>query len=298
MSPHQEVVQSCLVCGNNALRDIDLERALKKCDTCGYVFDSPRPSRDEIVAFYSRRGQYDQWVDDTAVRDALWQRRVRKMRRSRKPGSLLDVGAGIGQFLHHAGPFFSEVHGTEVSTAGIQVARERYGVELIQGQLDDLELQRTFDNVTMFHVLEHVPDPRATLVRCRDVLSDGGMLFLAVPNDVQSLRQRAKVRLGKLGVDRYARQGRLALPKISLDGAMQEIHLSHFTTKSLAYLLEHNGFDVVESSLDPYSVAQGKARAVDAALRAMTRVVQSVTGLNLYDTIWMAARRSGDRPQE
>jgi SAM-dependent methyltransferase len=286
------IIDACLVCDNPFPDDADVKNALKACGRCGHVFDSPRPATADIVAFYSRSEQYDRWIDDARSRDRLWQRRVAKLRERCRPGSLLDVGAGIGQFLDHARYLFNEVFGTEVSSSAVDIAKERYHLSLSLGELSDISFDRAFDNITMFHVLEHVPDPKATLLRCATLLAPGGMLFIAVPNDIESLKQRAKVLLGRLRIERYAIQGRLALPKITLDGTMPEIHLSHFTTSSLSCLLEATGFEVVDSSIDPYSVAVGKQRLLDTVLRVTAAACFRVTRTNFYDAIWMVGRRT------
>lgn len=286
-----EDIKACAVCLSNSLIDVDPDNRIRRCRDCGYVFDAPRPSAAEIISFYSRDNQYDSWLEGLESRDRLWQRRVAKLHRWRKAGSLLDVGTGIGQFLHHARPFFDEVLGTEVSTRAIELGRELYGLEIVQGSVENFPGDLQFDNITMFHVLEHVPNPRQALSRCAQLLRPGGILFLAVPNDVESAKQRTKIRLGKLGVRRYASQGRVALPQIILDGTASEIHLSHFTSATLTRLLAETGFSVCETSLDPYSLARGKARFADAFLRVTCGGILRVTKHNLYDTIWMVGRR-------
>ena len=96
-----ETLSACNVCGSDAIKRIDPECNLCRCGDCGYVFDSPRPNQPAIAAFYSQRGKYDSWLRDAVARDALLKRRLKMMLRHHSPGNLLDVGTGIGQFLHH-----------------------------------------------------------------------------------------------------------------------------------------------------------------------------------------------------
>lgn len=284
-----EVIDQCLVCGGSALEVVDADNALKGCQTCGFVFDSPRPTVEALIDFYSKPGQYDDWLDAEAARDRLWRARVLKMMPTRRAGSLLDIGTGIGQFLDHAKPFFNPVYGTEVSSSAIEIARARYGLELYQGQLDDLVFDRKFDNITMFHVLEHVPHPADLVGRCVELLEPGGKLYIAVPNELKSILKTVKRSLGRLGVKRYAAMSPLNIQKICLDGSMGEIHLSHFDDDSLRLLLQRAGLVVVESGLDPYSVATGRRGIIDRSLLKIGESVMRLTGNNIYDAIWMVA---------
>ena len=127
-----ETVAACNLCHSQTIRELDRDYNFCQCGACGYVFDSPRPTLDEIVAFYSQESKYDSWVDAAAARDALWKRRLEKLLPHRAEGNLLDVGTGIGQFLHHARPHFTDVQGTEVSASAVRVAQEKYGLKSIR----------------------------------------------------------------------------------------------------------------------------------------------------------------------
>ena len=117
-----EVVLSCNVCQSDRIQSVDPEFRFCRCDSCSYVFDSPRPSAQAVAVFYSQPEKYDSWLKAERSRDALWRRRLKKTLRHRSRGNLLDVGAGIGQFLHHARDRFTQVAGTEVSASAIRIA--------------------------------------------------------------------------------------------------------------------------------------------------------------------------------
>jgi SAM-dependent methyltransferase len=285
-----EVVPSCNVCRSDRIQNVDSEFNFCRCDSCGYVFDSPRPSVAEVAAFYSQPAKYDSWLKEERARDALWRRRTRKLLRHGAEGSLLDIGAGIGQFLHRAQPLFTQVAGTEVSESAVRIAREKYGIELYAGQAEELDLPlASFDNITLFHVLEHVPDPVRLIRRCRDLLRAQGVLAIAVPNDVWAWSSRIK-KLGKrLGLGPFQKFSPVL--GISRAGASREIHLSHFTPAVLRQLLEQSGLIVVEESLDPYYVSTGVRLLVDSIYYSLHRALHAALKINYYDTIWMIARK-------
>ncbi len=195
-----EIVLACGVCGSNRIQKIDSDFNFCRCESCGFIFDSPRPSFAEISAFYSQAGKYDVWLDGERARDLLWKRRLKKLLRTGAKGRLLDIGTGYGQFLHHARSHFAEVSGTEISESAVALAKEKYGLSLLAGEVEALGLPpQSFDTITLFHVLEHVPDPGKLVTLCHDLLRAQGILVIAVPNDVvawtlkdQEARQKAR----------------------------------------------------------------------------------------------------------
>jgi SAM-dependent methyltransferase len=284
-----EVVSTCAVCQSRAIEQVDSECNLCRCSRCGYVFDSPRPSQEDVIAFYSREEKYDSWINESAARDALWRRRLRMLLPYCAPGNLLDVGAGIGQFLHHARPYFTRVAGTEVSESAVRIAEERYGLVLHLGRLEDLKLPDSFyDTATLFHVLEHVPDPAQLVRRCHQLLRPGGALVIAVPNDVLAWGTRAK-RVGrKLGLPQFRKFSRsLGIPRA---GTSSEIHLSHFTPSVLRELVTNCGFTIVKEGLDPYYASAG-LRGLGDALYYMVHRTLFLFRLNRYEAIWLVARK-------
>ncbi|HYX52475.1 MAG TPA: class I SAM-dependent methyltransferase [Candidatus Limnocylindrales bacterium] len=287
-----EKLSECTICHSAQFEVLDEGCNITRCAGCGYIFDNPRPAAAELVRFYSNSGEYDGWLQDLAIRDRMWKRRLRIVKSTGKTGSLLDVGTGIGQFLDIARPFYSEVYGTEVSSTAVAIAREKYGLSIFEGTLEELKQQALqFDNISMFHVLEHVPDPRQSLATCHALLSDGGILMIAVPNEIASLRGFLKRILRRMGF-RTHQPGKLGIPLIRLDGSIGEIHLSHFTPGVLRALLERSGFSVIKSTLDPYYLRRSGWPGLKKdlyyygclALHALFRV-------NLFDAMLLIAKK-------
>ena len=285
-----DTVLACNICGSEQIQKLDPEFNLCYCDSCGYVFDSPRPPFAEVSAFYSQAGKYDSWLNEERARDVLWKRRLKKLLQSGATGRLLDIGAGYGLFLHHAQHFFSEIAGTEISASAVAIAKEKYGLALLAGQVENLDLPpESFDTITLFHVLEHVPDPGELITRCHALLRAQGILVIAVPNDILAWTSTMK-KIGKrLGLKRFQKFS----PKLGISraGTSREIHLSHFTPAVLRRLLENCGLQVTEESLDPYYVSEGIRLLLDSAYYAAHRGLYTALKINRYDTIWMVARK-------
>jgi 2-polyprenyl-3-methyl-5-hydroxy-6-metoxy-1,4-benzoquinol methylase len=290
-SGQMESVDACCVCQSRDVQLVDPECNLCRCRRCGYVFDNPRPSQEEIIQFYSRTGKYDSWVRESDARDGLWKRRLKMLLPHRAEGNLLDIGTGIGQFLERARPYFADLAGTEISSSAARVARERYGLEIYTGRAEKLSLPAgSFDNITLFHVLEHVPDPAMLARKCQELLKPGGVLVIAVPNDVLAWGSGVK-RLGrKLGLKPFQKFS--AVLGTAKAGASREIHLSHFTPVVLRMLVRNSGFEIMEEGLDPYYAASGLMKAAHDLYYWLHRMLFTMTGANRYETIWMVARKA------
>ena len=99
------------------------------------------------------------------------------------PGGLvLDVGCGTGEWLLAMQGRGWNVEGIEFDEDAVAVARG-LGLEVRSGSLEQQHYPaESFDAVTLSHVIEHVPDPAATIAECSRVLKHGGKLVIATPN--------------------------------------------------------------------------------------------------------------------
>lgn len=113
-------------------------------------------------------------------------------------GSMLELGSFRGEFTQRLAARFDDITCVEASGEAAAALRTALGarVRVVQGTFETIDLDRTFDNVVMTHVLEHLDDPVAVLTRInREWLSASGRLFLACPNAHAASRQIA-VKMG------------------------------------------------------------------------------------------------------
>lgn len=94
--------------------------------------------------------------------------------------TLLDVGAGTGDFLAVAKKCGWEVTGVEPNELARLKAKEK-GVELLE-DMNSLPAGQKFDVITLWHVLEHLPNLDEQISKLVGLLSDSGTLIVAVPN--------------------------------------------------------------------------------------------------------------------
>ena len=97
-------------------------------------------------------------------------------------GRLLDVGCGSGAWLADMRELGWEVRGIDFDAEAVVVAARR-GLAVDRGSLEQqCYPDATFDVITLNHVIEHLPDPQATLAECLRLLTPGGHLILVTPN--------------------------------------------------------------------------------------------------------------------
>jgi 2-polyprenyl-3-methyl-5-hydroxy-6-metoxy-1,4-benzoquinol methylase len=277
-----EQLTACDLCGSTRLATISSEAKVVECLACGYRFVAPRPSQAEIASSYSEPDFYDGWIEDDAGRTRMWSKRLDLLKRAGSNVRLLDIGAGIGTFLSIARDRLGwNVAGTEVSTAAVGIARERYSLDIQLGWAEDLALAPgSFDVITLWHVLEHVPSPSQTLKLCHDLLRPNGLLGIAVPNDDDArtwlVSSKARLRR-KEPPPRYV--------GLKPHG---EVHLSQFKSRVLERALRSRGFQVEAVTVDDQYARPDKR---SETLIGAYRLIQSLTGLNFGQATFVLARK-------
>ena len=282
-----ESVDRCDLCTSPLLHEVDLLAHIVECSECRFRFVSPRPTQRDIKAAYSRSQQYDGWLAEETGRDVMWADRLAVLERFKSRGSLLDVGAGIGTFMAKAAATGRwAVSGTEVSASAVAHAARRHRLTLSVGAVEDvLAPDSVFDAVTIWHVLEHVPSPSKALEAAVAHLAADGVVIAAVPND--SLERRIAARLKRVLTLRF--NGSKSPSWYSALKPGDEIHLSHFSPRTLRSLLSSRGLIVQNITVDdhyPRRTFRNRFRLRCAC------VVLRATGWNFGETILIVGKKN------
>ena len=110
-----------------------------------------------------------------------------------RPGKALELGCYKGDATAMIAERYSDLTVIEASDALIAVARQRLGsrASFLHSTFEEADLRDRYDAIFLIHTLEHLDDPVGTLRRVQGWLSDGGRLFLVVPNANAPSRQIA-----------------------------------------------------------------------------------------------------------
>jgi SAM-dependent methyltransferase len=213
----------------------------QRCDGCGLVYQAPRPRYDEDF-LRSAYGDYFTWSEDFRPGDpvnhavqANWEELVREMVEfDPLRTAVLDVGSCMGSFLLAARPLWKRAVGLEISEKMRSFVEREIGVPVFATPFERFRTDERFSCIHMSHVIEHVPDPSSWLAKARELLVEGGLLAIAVPN-MDSMDRRLKLALKNAGL----RRGEWTDPSRTPD------HLFEPTVPSMLRFLDAHGFDVV-----------------------------------------------------
>ena len=168
------------------------------CNACGCVQQVPIPSDHELRIYYSHHYRAD--YKRTYSPRPKYVYRAGRAARERISfltdffhanglpcvgKTMLDIGAGGGEVVFAAAQSGFIATGIEPNEGYSSFAREQYGIEVRTAHLEDVE-GGPYALITMFHVLEHMPHPRAVFRRLHELIEPDGHLFVEVPNIEQS----------------------------------------------------------------------------------------------------------------
>lgn len=139
-------------------------------------------------------------------------------------GKLLDIGCGNGAYMAMIKELGWSGYGIESNFTAARHANKTLGLEVQTGDFEKVAYpEKHFDTITMWHSLEHFPDPKKIIRKVRKLLKDDGVLMIGLPN-FSSLDRK--------------------LFKESWNGLEIPLHACHFTPGSIQYLLKETGFEV------------------------------------------------------
>tara|TARA_R100001480_G_scaffold83176_1_gene91453 strand:- start:226 stop:1074 length:849 start_codon:yes stop_codon:yes gene_type:complete len=152
------------------------------------LITSPKPDDEDLGRYYESENYISHTDSETGLMANVYQRvkkyslnlkcrLIKKM--SGGTGSLLDIGAGTGDFLKLAEEYHWEITGVEPNDVARENA-EKKGIKLYT-KLDKIT-NTHFDVITLWHVLEHLPNLQEDIEKIERLLKPGGSLIIAVPN--------------------------------------------------------------------------------------------------------------------
>lgn len=225
---------------------------MKQCinPDCGMLWLDPMPLAGDIGMAYEnyythhkfgndRRKSLSHFVMESLRQSLAWMTNLNATKQSRqyqylqkKPaGRLLDIGCGAGDYLNLMRTIGWVVEGVDFDAAAVKNARDQFGIKVHEGQLEDINFpDRSFDAITMNHLIEHVFYPVKLIQECRRLLKPNGSLVIITPNSKS------------LGHKFFSRDWR---------GLEPPRHLHIYSPASLKLVAIKAGFDKVEIFTTP-----------------------------------------------
>ena len=183
--------RQCYLCGRTefirrpgSVRD-NLGLKMLECTFCGLVFLSSFGHIED--AFYENAEMHGEEIPSpqTMLKEATWddERRFEYMKNILPNCSLLDFGCGAGGFLLKSRGLAATAQGVEPERR-LKRHFQNHGLNVFQNlaEIPSDILRGGYDIITMFHVLEHIPDPKSILGELSEILADDGQIVVEVPN--------------------------------------------------------------------------------------------------------------------
>lgn len=231
------------------------DHAMWLCHICGVIYANPRMTEATASSFYENEYRQIYRTEHDAVEEefAQCEQAARELKAELEegyglcPARVFDIGCNAGGWLV---PFVEagiEVHGVDYGPERVAYGQQR-GMPIETGSIETLEcLGLTADLIIMNHVLEHATNLRETLARVRGLLSDEGMLYVALPGLFDSDLQRV----------------------------FQNAHPWQFTAETLTYVMESCGFEEVRADHTITSLWR-KSETVKPALAHLPQAIRDI----------------------
>ncbi|MEQ1849903.1 MAG: class I SAM-dependent methyltransferase [Candidatus Peribacteraceae bacterium] len=241
ISTEQLQEAKCPLCNTSSSRLIFSEGifSVVQCDACDIQFEKRQLDKNGLQKIYNT---HEYWSSSSPrsfgyasyLRESKNYLRTFALRikgtpeLTKKVGSVLDIGCGCGYFLEKMQERGWKCSGIDISKEASDEALKRANLHIQTGDESLLEgMESRFDIVSLWDVIEHLPEPVKSLKRIRNIIQPGGLLILETQN-FQSFFARL---LGK----RWHHYKHLE-------------HLWHFSPQSIEQILKQAGFRVVRSS--------------------------------------------------
>ena len=249
-------MSACPACGaGEALPRFEVEglsSVIVACTACGLGRFAPPLGAEEVGRFYPEEyyGQVGSKFQPYVEQLVRWigSRHISYLAQGLAAGGrVLDVGCGRGVILGALADRGFEVHGVERTASAARGADARAEIRVAARLADAGYPDDHFDEVVIWHVLEHLDDPLGTVTEVHRILRPGGRLVVAVPNFASA-------------------QARWSGPAwFHLDAPR---HLFHFPVEALCRMLGNAGFAV--DSVHHFSLRQNPFGWIQSALNRFT----------------------------
>lgn len=206
---------------------------LYTCQNCSYTMTFPVPSLEKLPKYYKSENYLSHTASKKGFINSIYQY-LRSINLTNKyaliakyshPGDILDIGCGTGELLDHFKKNKWKVTGIEPNNEAREYANKQYNVNAKQEHELIALPEKHFDVITMWHVLEHVPDFNERIKQIQKLIKPSGTIFIAVPN----IKSPDAIKYGKhwAGLD---------VPR----------HLHHFSPQSFKKLSDKHNLGLLE----------------------------------------------------
>ena len=179
----------CIFCDSNNFTDFNIGAyKLRRCNTCNYVFkrNLPKPEDDpnylnDSSGFYLQKENLSKINNDIQILEGRVEYLINKANLN-KNAKILDISCGTGSFVRAARNKGYDAWGTEISKNMLDFAKSSFGNYFFDGYKGEYKKIK-YDLITLFHVIEHLINPRDFFIKeVLPLLNLGGTVVIEIPN--------------------------------------------------------------------------------------------------------------------
>lgn len=159
------------------------------CGNCGVVHNDPIPTASELSSFYKDeyRLSYKKTREPKLRHSARYfpavSHHIEKYWEFYKNAKqILDVGSGSGEFVYLMRALGKDAAGLEPSKDYAEFCQKCYGLDVVNGEIDNFTPPTLYDHIRLHHVVEHLRDPIAHLRHVSKWLNKNGIIYVSVPD--------------------------------------------------------------------------------------------------------------------
>ena len=188
--PREHERVACPACGGQSATRVRQSADIVQCHACETVYLRTRLTRaamQKLYQSYADEGSHMALPKSLAEAERSGLKRdyfLKEILQYVQPGGgFMDVGCGWGAFLLNARSHGFQPRGIELTKACVNFANSQLQIPVTDTQLDEIDIvPGSLRVVTMNHVFEHLPEPRAALKKILEALEPGGVFCGIVPN--------------------------------------------------------------------------------------------------------------------
>lgn len=194
-----ERIEKCPVCDSGEFmaflncKDYTVSRetfSIVECSSCNFKFTNPRPPIEKLGEYYKSEEYISHSNTSKGFINSIYQsvrkytllKKLQLISKFYKTGNLLDIGSGTGEFLNTCKNAKWNVLGIEPDERARKLSTENYSINVKPEEDIDHLLTGSFDVITMWHVLEHVPLLNKRIEDLKRLIKPNGIIIIAVPN--------------------------------------------------------------------------------------------------------------------
>jgi 2-polyprenyl-3-methyl-5-hydroxy-6-metoxy-1,4-benzoquinol methylase len=242
-------IDKCIICdGDNFIhlfqcKDYLLTQemfSVFQCKSCGFRFTNPRPENKKLPDYYKSENYISHSENPKNLIDKIYnivrnytlKQKYKLVNKYHSQSELispalniLDIGCGTAEFLKLFKQNKWQVYGIEPNESARDIAQTRNGIVTFNENYINEFSDNQFNVITLWHVLEHVPDIKSLITDIKRIINKKGILIIAIPNSDSLDARIYKQYWAAYDVPR---------------------HLYHFNKTSIKTLFDKYNFEIIE----------------------------------------------------